>query len=65
MKLTRKEFIDIYYTTLRENPEKSNTFCYEFSESVHISLFGERMYSDYNSFRKVLKDENQKSVNHD
>jgi hypothetical protein len=54
MKLTKDEFVDIYNTTRKEHPNMSLNKCYEFAETLHIKLFGDRLYSDYNSFRQVL-----------
>jgi|AntRauMFilla1563_2_1112583.scaffolds.fasta_scaffold110118_2 hypothetical protein len=54
MILSTREFIGLYETTVKENPERTYKFCYEFAETVHVALFGERKYSDHNSFKQVL-----------
>jgi hypothetical protein len=54
MILNKDEFVELYHTIRREHPEKSLSSCYEFAETLHVTFFGERKYSDYNSFRQVL-----------
>jgi len=54
MKLDNTEFVSLYYSIRKEHPEKSYKDCYEFAETLHITLFGDRKFLSYNSFRQIL-----------
>lgn len=51
MMLTNTAFNEIYEDLVTKS--KSYTEAYEIAETVHQSIFGERRYSDYDSFRHV------------
>lgn len=54
MKLNTSEFIEMYSSIRKEHPEKSLSDCYDFAETLHEVIFGERKYSDYNSFQTTV-----------
>ena len=54
MKLDSNEFVRLYDSVRIEHPEKAMVDCYEFAETLHISIFGGRKYTDYNSFQTTV-----------
>lgn len=49
---TAQGFEKSYYTNLRVC--KTQTDAYEMTETEYVNLFGQRKYSNYNSFRNVI-----------
>lgn len=55
---TKQGFIERYYNLLQDYP--TNEQAYEAAERQHSNYFGQRRYSDYDSFRVILSRYNKK-----
>jgi hypothetical protein len=51
--LTTNGFIRFFFSMIRQNPDITQTGAYEKAEEEYKKNFGERKYSNYDSFRKM------------
>ena len=51
--LKAEEFVDLFYRYC--NDERTYNEAYEMAEDEHVSKFGERRYSSYNSFYQTIR----------
>lgn len=58
---SKKGFIDRYYILIQDYPTYEDA--YEATERQYKQYFGERKYSDYDSFRVILSRYNKKQKN--
>lgn len=52
---TQTGFIQFYFTKLKEPQFKSNQDCFHYVNDLYHSLFDEYRYSDFNSFRQIIR----------